>query len=228
MCEHLRSSLPKVAGAEVRQHRGAEPGLGYSLLESGVSKLRAGSCAQTYGYWTQPIADAGLEKIPFGSDRGFSALSERRFLRKEAPRQWITHNMMGFAPTVNYFDLAKDLDFVSHDQYPGMALLKEKAASLGSGSAASLDIIRAIKEKTFWIMEQQSSITGWGEMSRMPRAWPAGTVGASIHRARRGYGSVASGGEAARSARNSIGMGFCRIAAARDAIMRRSRNLSTR
>ena len=94
---------------------------------------------------------------------------QTQILRKEAPRQWITHNMMGFAPTVNYFDLARDLDFASHDQYPGMGLLKEKAASLGSGSAASLDIIRATKEKTFWIMEQQSSITGWGEMSRMPR-----------------------------------------------------------
>jgi beta-galactosidase GanA len=40
-------------------------------------------------------------------------------LREACPKQhFITHNFMGLFPELNYFDLAKDLDHVSWDNYP--------------------------------------------------------------------------------------------------------------
>ncbi|MBQ7065047.1 MAG: beta-galactosidase [Firmicutes bacterium] len=94
---------------------------------------------------------------------------QSRILHAAAPGKFITHNMMGLADTVNYYDLAEDLEFVSQDQYPVMQKTTELPRYLGSRGAAALDLIRGLKQQSFWIMEQQSSISGWGEMSRMPR-----------------------------------------------------------
>lgn len=88
-------------------------------------------------------------------------------IRKYSKGQFITHNFMGFADKVNYYDLAKALDFVSHDQYPGeaSAAMPHKA---NNELAAALDIVRSYKNKSFWIMEQQSGIIGWTTMGRTP------------------------------------------------------------
>ncbi len=88
-------------------------------------------------------------------------------IRKYCPDHFITHNCMGFADKVNYYDLAKELDFVSHDHYPGGFFTKmphEDEFVL----AAMLDLTRSFKKKPFWIMEQQSGITGWEIMGRAP------------------------------------------------------------
>lgn len=88
-------------------------------------------------------------------------------IRKYCPNHFITHNCMGFADKVNYFDLSRELDFASHDQYPGGFFAKmphEDEAVM----AANLDITRGFKKQPFWIMEQQSGITGWEIMGRAP------------------------------------------------------------
>lgn len=88
-------------------------------------------------------------------------------IRKYCPGHFITHNCMGFADKVNYFDLSRELDFASHDQYPGGFYGKmphEDEALM----AANLDMTRAFKKQSFWIMEQQSGITGWDIMGRAP------------------------------------------------------------
>lgn len=93
-------------------------------------------------------------------------------LRKAAPDKFITHNLMGFADKVNYFDLAKDLDFASHDQYPGLFRRpgEDGPTQIPAHTlAAALDLMRATKNKPFWIMEQQAGITGWEVMGRQPR-----------------------------------------------------------
>lgn len=88
-------------------------------------------------------------------------------LRENCPKHFITHNFMGFADKVNYYDLGQNLDFVSHDQYPGGFYCRKPHLD-NSEMAATLDIIRAYKNATFWIMEQQSGITGWEIMGRTP------------------------------------------------------------
>ena len=90
-------------------------------------------------------------------------------LRKAAPDKWITHNLMGFCSKPSYYDLGTQLDFASHDQYPGGHFHARHNEYRADFHAAELDFIRAVKQKPFWIMEQQSGITGWDVLGRTPQ-----------------------------------------------------------
>ncbi|MDR1530632.1 MAG: beta-galactosidase, partial [Clostridiales bacterium] len=94
-------------------------------------------------------------------------------IRKIAPCQFITHNCMGFADKVNYYDLGKNLDFVSHDQYNLVFWDETLTCPPGSDSVArtsvALDVTRGFKDKPFWIMEQQAGPTGWQTLGHTPR-----------------------------------------------------------
>lgn len=98
----------------------------------------------------------------------FSA-AQSEIIRRLCPeKHFITHNCMGFSDVVSYYDLSKQLDFISNDIYPGgywRGFDEITPANIG----AELDGIRGITGKNFWIMEQQSSITGWETMGRAPK-----------------------------------------------------------
>lgn len=101
-------------------------------------------------------------------------------IRRICPHHFITHNCMGFADKVNYFDLTRPLDFASHDQYPGGYYGKMPFED-NVRMAANLDMTRSFKGQSFWIMEQQSGMTGWQIMGRSPvpgqlAAWAAQSV----------------------------------------------------
>lgn len=90
-------------------------------------------------------------------------------LRTICKNHFITHNFMGLFDLVDYFDLAENLDFVCHDQYP-MGFFDNPQPMKSPGNlAAALDLIRGLKQKNFWIMEQQAGPTGWEILSRTPR-----------------------------------------------------------
>lgn len=93
---------------------------------------------------------------------------QTEIIRKYAKNQFITHNYMGFADKVDYYKLGGLLDFVSHDQYPGGFYLPETPHEKNHILAATLDVVRSYKNQPFWIMEQQSGITGWETMGRAP------------------------------------------------------------
>ncbi len=88
-------------------------------------------------------------------------------VRKYCPEHFITHNCMGFADKVSYFDLCKNLDFASHDQYPAGYWVKMPYEQ-NHVMAATLDLTRGFKQRSFWIMEQQAGIAGWEIMGRAP------------------------------------------------------------
>jgi beta-galactosidase len=90
-------------------------------------------------------------------------------LRLKCPNHWITHNLMGFKyDKLNYFDLAKDLDFVSWDNYP-RTQWKMEAEVDPSRAALSTDTMRGLKHKNVWVMEQQGGPGGWEIVSVAPR-----------------------------------------------------------
>lgn len=93
---------------------------------------------------------------------------QAKILREICPHHIITHNYMGFAGKVNYYDLAEDLDFVSHDQYPSGYFAQDPQQPVHT-LAASLGLMRSTKKQPFWIMEQQAGITGWDIMGRSPK-----------------------------------------------------------
>lgn len=91
-------------------------------------------------------------------------------LRRHSPGRFVTHNLMGLHDTLDYFDLAADLDFIAWDNYPGGDWHDDR------DPAMSHDVMRGVKRRPFWIMEEQSGIPGWDRIGARPadgqvRAW---------------------------------------------------------
>lgn len=84
-------------------------------------------------------------------------------IRKHAPRHFITHNLMGLHNAADYYDLAGDLDFVSWDNYPITPWWQDPF-----GASLAADVMRGIKQRNVWVMEQQNGIAGWNTMGRRP------------------------------------------------------------
>src|SRR6185369_3593777 len=61
-------------------------------------------------------------------------------------------------------DLAEDLDHVSWDNYPVWG-----KPEIPYESSAAADVMRGLKRKNFWIMEQTAGPHGWGAFARNPR-----------------------------------------------------------
>ena len=87
-------------------------------------------------------------------------------LRALCPNQFVTHNFMGLFSEINYYDLAEDLDFVSWDNYP---VSGKPDMTNNYNAAMAADVMRGLKRRNFWIMEQTSGSHGWGTLSRNPR-----------------------------------------------------------
>jgi beta-galactosidase len=90
-------------------------------------------------------------------------------LRKECPGHFITHNFMGFFDKTDYYDLARDLDVVSVSHYPRLFIEGERLSPPMTDLAATLDLMRGTKQKSFWIMEQQAGPSGWETLGSTPR-----------------------------------------------------------
>lgn len=88
-----------------------------------------------------------------------------KILRKVCPKHFVTHNFMGLHMNLNYYDLAEDLDLVSLDNYchTSPAPRQRYRASLAA------DLMRGLKRRNFWIMEQTAGPTGSTLFSRNPR-----------------------------------------------------------
>jgi len=90
-------------------------------------------------------------------------------LRAKCPDHFITHNFMGFRfDQVDYYDLARDLDFVSWDNYIRMQWTMESGVDPSWG-ALGADCMRGLKRKNIWMMEQQAGPGGWEVVSVNPR-----------------------------------------------------------
>ena len=106
-------------------------------------------------------------------------------LRRLCPGQAITHNLMGFKyEQIDYFNLARSLDFVAWDNYPRLAWTMEEMVD-PVRQALAADTMRGLKRQNVWVMEEQSGPGGWEDVSVMPRpgevrlwAWQAIAHGA--------------------------------------------------
>lgn len=85
-------------------------------------------------------------------------------LRSVCPQHFVTHNFMGLFHELDYYDLAKELDFVSWDNYPVGG-----KPGIPYAAAQAADIMRGLKKQNFWIMEQTAGAPGWGGYGRNPR-----------------------------------------------------------
>lgn len=146
----------------------------YGTLEKLNDAWGTSFWAHEYGTWGDiplPMRPGGnnpsleLDHKRFHSDLNVSFQADQiRIIKEHCPGHFITHNFMGFCPTLNYFDLARDLDFVSWDNYPVWG-----KPDIPYRAAAAADLMRGLKGKNPWIMEQTSGPGGWGTMGRNPR-----------------------------------------------------------
>lgn len=111
-----------------------------------------------------------LDYYRFMSDQYVAFQREQiEILRRWCPEHLITHNMMGVGyDRLNYFDLAADLDFVSWDNYQRMQWTFHPEVK-PSEAALSHAVMRGLKQKNFWVMEQQAGAGGWQIVSVAPR-----------------------------------------------------------
>ena len=152
----------------------------YEALDELNQKWGAVFWSHIYNDWTEiplPLTAGGspnpglaLDFYRFCSD-SYVAYQQIQIdiLHEKCPGHFITHNLMGFGyERINYFDLARNLDFVAWDNYPRMQWTMEKGVD-PSSSALSADTMRGLKSKNFWVMEQQAGPGGWEMLSVAPR-----------------------------------------------------------
>ncbi len=106
-----------------------------------------------------------LDFFRFSSDVQVSFNHElAEIIRANCPSRLVTHNLMGAFTDINYFDLAHDLDVVSWDNYP---FFQPHATHLPP-FALPHDLMRGLKRRNVWVMEQASGPGGWDRFYPTP------------------------------------------------------------
>ena len=132
-------------------------------------------------FWSHRYTDFGQTHLPRNEHSSPSlVLDYRRFhsqnivsfareqadiLRQRCPGHFITHNEMGWAPQVDYYDLSEPLDIVAFDYYYNYGPWDTRYDAYTMGAAA-LDLTRGFKRKNFMIMENSAGAIGWESYSR--------------------------------------------------------------
>lgn len=115
--------------------------------------------------WAISNPSASLDWMRYTSRLNVEFLNEQTEIIRKAcpPSHFVTHNLMGLFDKVDYYDLAKSLDFVSWDNYPKLS------PSIPYDSSLTADVMRGLKKKNFLIMEQTAGPLGWDTFSRNPQ-----------------------------------------------------------
>ena len=115
-----------------------------------------------HGWSHNPSLD--LEYRRFASD----SWVDYQKLQIDAVRKYtdkpVTHNLMGHFSDIDYYDLAKDLDFVAWDNYPD----NQWGNSEYEYISMAHEIMRGVKNRNFVVAEQQSGPCGWDIMGATP------------------------------------------------------------
>jgi beta-galactosidase len=120
------------------------------------------------GAWAVSNPSASLDWARFGSWLNVRFQADQvKIIREVCPKHFITHNFMGLYSGLNYYELAKDLDFVSWDNYPFFNNWDKPGIKYDASLAA--DVMRGLKRQNFWIREQTAGPLGWEVFSRNPR-----------------------------------------------------------
>lgn len=105
-----------------------------------------------------------LEYRRFSSDSWVKYQKSQIDIIKQYTDKPVTHNFMGHFSDINYYDLAKDLDFVSWDNYPD----NQWGSSEYEYVSMAHENMYGVKNKNFIVAEQQSGPCGWDIMGANP------------------------------------------------------------
>ncbi len=90
-------------------------------------------------------------------------------LRKEGTTLPTTTNMMCFYPTLDYREMAKELDIISNDSYPAWCGREAEDIALAAETAMSHDLMRSLKKQPFLQMECTPSHVNWHSYNKLKR-----------------------------------------------------------
>ena len=123
------------------------------------------ACEGTYGdRWSHnPALD--LEFRRFSSDSWVEYQKMQIEILRKYTDKPITHNLMGHFSDISAYDLSKDLDFVSWDNYPD----NQWGDSEYEYVSMAHENMRGAKNKNFVVMEEQSGPAGWDILGSTPR-----------------------------------------------------------
>lgn len=129
----------------------------------------------TTSYWSETYDNWQEIPIPVGEHNPGLKLEWQRFttdafrdfnhnqvtaIRAHAdPRQFITHNFMGWYDGFDHYILSEDLDLASWDDYIGTGHLDP------ASNALRHDLTRGFKRKNFWVMETQPGSVNWAPVN---------------------------------------------------------------
>lgn len=94
--------------------------------------------------------------------------NEVQALRKYTPNIPVTTNLMRYFTGLDYHELAKELDFISHDLYPYWKG-QESDIEVASEAAAIHDLMRCLHHKPFMLMESTPSHVNWHPYNKLKR-----------------------------------------------------------
>ncbi len=152
----------------------------YGELDTLNQKWGTAFWSHTYTDWDEiplplttgdsPNPGLALDFFQFSSD-SYVTYQQMQIdiLREKCPEHSVTHNFMGFKyDRINYFDLARPLDFAALNHYPRTqwGMQAEVDPSL---AALAADTTRGLKSHNFWMTEQQAGSGGWEIVSVSPR-----------------------------------------------------------
>lgn len=120
---------------------------------------------QRVGTWAISNPSASLDWNRFGSHLNVEFLNRQaEAIRRRAPvGRFVTHNLMGLYSGLDYYELARQLDFVAWDNYPQLY------PAVPYDSALAADVMRGLKQQNFLIMEQTAGPLGWAVYSKNPQ-----------------------------------------------------------
>jgi len=131
----------------------------------------------TTSYWSQEYSDWSQIPLAIGGQNPGMMLDFRRFItalyrgfqraqitaiRQFAePRQWITHNFMGWFDLYDHYEMSEDLEIASWDNYVGTGHLDY----LSNGAAH--DLTRGFKRRNFLLLETQPGNVNWSGINNV-------------------------------------------------------------
>ena len=129
---------------------------------------KAGACYDTC-HDTQGQNPALLiDFYRFSSESVISFMKESVDIIKKHSDKPITTNMLDAAINsgtgIDYFEMAKELDFVTWDNYIEFQWGIAKADTVSRDHS----LVRSYKKQAFWVMEQQSGPCGWSKLGPAP------------------------------------------------------------
>lgn len=93
---------------------------------------------------------------------------QNEIIKKNCPSHFVTTNTWFTHNLLDFYDAFAELDFVSYDNYPTTKVIEDQEEL--HTHAFHCDMMRGIKKKSFWIMEQLSGTPGcWMPMMRTPK-----------------------------------------------------------